>query len=84
MVKYYSVTAIFYLCGSPDSDPCNRGEPVDDALRFFISEAEELFFLLLTIYSKYVHSLDWAYSDYVPLWAGYTASHIGMVNLADV
>jgi len=37
---------------SPDSEYTKRGEAQDDALSFFISEAEEFFFLILTIYSK--------------------------------
>ena len=41
-----------YVCFSPDSDPSRRGEPTDDALRFFISEAEEFLFLLIVIFSK--------------------------------
>ncbi len=37
---------------SPDSDPSKRGEPTEDALRFFISEAEEFLFLLIVLLSK--------------------------------
>ncbi|XP_064402875.1 E3 ubiquitin-protein ligase UBR2-like isoform X2 [Halichondria panicea] len=38
---------------SPNSDPTQRdGEPADDALRFFISEAEDFLFLLITIFTE--------------------------------
>lgn len=37
---------------SPESDPVKRGEGTEDALRFFISEAEEFLFLLIIVFCE--------------------------------
>jgi hypothetical protein len=55
-VFLYSVIHKFRLdtwIASPGSDPSvRRGEPSEDALSFFLNEAEEFFFLLITIFCE--------------------------------
>jgi len=47
----YPQLPLVFPC-SPESDPVKRGEGTEDALRFFISEAEEFLFLLIIVFSE--------------------------------
>ena len=46
------VSSLFFP-HSPESDPVKRGEGTEDALRFFISEAEDFLFLLIIVFCEW-------------------------------